>query len=156
MPIILTTSILVVPNYLSNLNLLPKIGLPIDFQYSQVLYWSIHFILIVIFSSFYAWIVLNPKDISDEFQKMSIAIPGIRPGIQTTFYLQQVMTRITTIGAIILATLVTLPNFLASQLNINSLSGLSASSLLIVTGVLLDLRREVKNLYYATIYNEIY
>ena len=87
---------------------------------------------------------------------MSIAIPGIRPGIQTTFYLQQVMTRITTIGAIILATLTTLPNFLASQLNINSLSGLSTSSFLIVTGVLLDLRREVNNLYYATIYNEIY
>ena len=156
MPIILTTSILVVPNYLNNLSLLPKIGLSIDFNDLQFLYWIMHFVLIIIFSSFYAWVILNPKDLSDEFQKMSIAIPGIRPGIQTTFYLQQVMTRITTIGAIILATLTTLPNFLASQLNINSLSGLSTSSLLIVTGVLLDLRREVNNLYYATIYNEIY
>jgi len=156
MPIILTTSLLVVPNYLNNLGLLPKIELLINFESVQFLYWVIYFVLILMFSSFYAWVVLNPKDISDQFQEMAVAIPGIRPGIQTTFYLKQVMTRVTTIGAIILATLVTLPSFLESKLNLNSLTGLSTSSLLILAGVLLDLRREVKNLYYSTVYSEKY
>lgn len=155
MPIILTTSLLVVPNYLNNLGLLPQLDLPIDFDSLQFLYWIIYFALILMFSSFYAWVVLNPKDISDQLQEMAVAIPGIRPGIQTTFYLKQVMTRVTIIGAIMLATLVTVPNFLESQLNINSLSELSTSSLLILAGVLLDLRRELENLYYANLYNEI-
>ena len=156
MPIILTTSILVVPNYLNNLGLLPKIDLLTDFESFQFFYWILYFVLILIFSSFYAWVVLNPKDISDQLQEMAVAIPGIRPGIQTTFYLKQVMTRVTTIGALMLATLVTLPSFLESKLNLNSLSGLSTSSLLILAGVLLDLRREVKNLYYANVYSERY
>jgi preprotein translocase subunit SecY len=95
MPIILTTAILVVPNYISNLGLLPKIDLPINFESFKFVYWIGYFALILVFSSFYSTIVLNPKDISDQLQKMAVTIPGIRPGIQTTFYLKQVMKRIT-------------------------------------------------------------
>jgi preprotein translocase subunit SecY len=90
MPIILTTAILVVPNYISNLGLLPKINLPINFESFKFIYWIGYFLLILVFSSFYSTIVLNPKDISDQLQKMAVTIPGIRPGIQTTFYLKQV------------------------------------------------------------------
>jgi len=156
MPIILTTALLVVPNYITNLGLFSSLDLPINFDSLKFLYWIIYFVLILIFSSFYAWIVLNPKDISDQLQRMAVTIPGLRPGIQTTFYLKQVMTRVTSLGALMLATLVTVPNFLESLLNINSLSELSTSSLLILAGVLLDLGREVKNLYYSNIYNERY
>jgi preprotein translocase subunit SecY len=43
---------------------------------------------------------------------MAVTIPGIRPGIQTTFYLKQVMKRVTLVGATMLATFVTIPNLL--------------------------------------------
>jgi len=156
MPIILTTTILVVPNYLSQLGLFPKIDLPINFKALGFLYWIGNFALILIFSSFYSTIVLNPKDISDQLQKMAVTIPGIRPGIQTTFYLKQVMQRITLIGASILATLATLPNFIESTVSLTGLSGLSTTSLLILAGVVLDLVREVKNIYYSNIYSNMY
>lgn len=156
MPIILTTAILVVPNYISNLGLLPNINFPINFNSLKFLYWISYFGLILLFSSFYSTIVLNPKDISDQLQKMAVTIAGIRPGIQTTFYLKQVMKRITFVGAIMLATLATVPNFIESTLNITSLNGLSTTSLLILAGVVLDLIREVKNIYYSNIYNNMY
>ena len=156
MPIILTTAILVVPNYINNLGLLPQINLPINFESLKFVYWIGYFILILVFSSFYSTIVLNPKDISDQLQKMAVTIPGIRPGIQTTFYLKQLMKRITLVGAIMLATLATVPNFIESTLNITSLNGLSTTSLLILAGVVLDLVREVKNIYYSNIYNSMY
>lgn len=156
MPIILTAAILVVPNYISNLGLFPKIDLQIDFDSLKFIYWIGYFVLILAFSSFYSTIVLNPKDISDQLQKMAVTIPGIRPGIQTTFYLKQTMKRVTFIGATMLATLVTIPNFIESTLNITSLNGLSTTSFLILAGVVLDLVREVKNIYYSNIYNNMY
>jgi preprotein translocase subunit SecY len=156
MPIILTTAILVVPSYVSNLGLLPKVNLPINLESFTFLYWIGYFALILLFSSFYSTIVLNPKDISDQLQKMAVTIPGVRPGIQTTFYLKQVMKRITLVGATMLATLATVPNFIESTLSITSLNGLSTTSLLILAGVVLDLVREVKNIYYSNVYNNMY
>jgi preprotein translocase subunit SecY len=156
MPIILTTAILVVPNYVSQLGLLPKIDLPINFKAFGFIYWISYFVLILVFSSFYSTIVLNPKDISDQLQKMAVTVPGIRPGIQTTFYLKQVMKRITLVGATMLATLATIPNFIESTLSITSLNGLSTTSLLILAGVVLDLVREVKNIYYSNVYSNMY
>jgi preprotein translocase subunit SecY len=156
MPIILTSAILVVPNYAINIGLLPKIDFPINLEFLSIFYWIGYFLLILLFSSFYSTIVLNPKDISDQLQKMSVTIPGIRPGIQTTFYLKQVMKRTTLIGATMLATLATIPNFLESTLNITNLNGLSSTSLLILAGVVLDLVREVKNIYFSNVYNNMY
>lgn len=156
MPIILTTAILVVPNYINQLGLLPKVDLPINLEAFGFVYWISYFGLILLFSSFYSTIVLNPKDVSDQLQKMAVTIPGIRPGIQTTFYLKQVMKRITLVGATILAILATIPNFIESTLSITSLNGLSTTSLLILAGVVLDLVREVKNIYYSNVYNNMY
>ena len=156
MPIILTTAILVVPNYINSLGLFPKMNFLMNFESLKFIYWIGYFALILIFSSFYSTIVLNPKDISDQLQKMAVTIPGIRPGVQTTFYLKQLMKRITLLGATMLATLATVPNFIESTLNITSLNGLSSTSLLILAGVILDLVREVKNIYYSNIYNNMY
>lgn len=156
MPIILTTAVLVVPNYVSNLGLFPTISLPGFLESSKIIYWIGYFGLILLFSSFYSTIVLNPKDISDQLQKMAVTIPGIRPGIQTTFYLKQVMKRITLVGAVMLAVLATVPNFIEVTLNISSLNGLSTTSLLILAGVVLDIVREVKNIYYSNVYNNMY
>lgn len=154
MPIILTTAILVLPNYITNLGVFPLLTLPGFLKSSKVLYWVAYFILILIFSSFYSTIVLNPKDISQELQKMAVSIPGIRPGLATTFYLKQVMKRVTFFGAIILAILATLPNIIEGILNVSSFNGLGTTSLLILVGVVLDISREMKSIILSNIYNE--
>ena len=154
MPIILTTAILVLPNYITNLGLFPLLTLPVFLKSSKIIYWISYFILILIFSSFYSTIVLNPKDISQELQKMAVSIPGIRPGLATTFYLKQVMKRVTFFGAIILAILATLPNVIEGILNVSSFNGLGTTSLLILVGVVLDISREMKSIILSNIYNE--
>ena len=153
MPIILTTAILVIPNYIVNLGIFQWLNFLTSFKF---IYWVGYFGLILAFSSFYSSIVLNPKDISDQLQKMAVTIPGVRPGLQTTFYLKQVIKRITLIGATMLATLTVVPNFIESTLNITGLNGLSTTSLLILAGVVLDLIREINNIYYSNVYNNMY
>ena len=154
MPIILTTAILVLPNYIINLGVFPLLTLPIFLKSSKIIYWISYFALILIFSSFYSTIVLNPKDISQELQKMAVSIPGVRPGLATTFYLKQVMKRVTFFGAIILAILATLPNIIEGILNVSSFNGLGTTSLLILVGVVLDISREMKSIILSNIYNE--
>ena len=73
MPIILTTSVLVIPNYLINLGIFQSLNFLINFKW---VYWIGYFALILAFSSFYSSIVLNPKDISDQLQKSAVKIPG--------------------------------------------------------------------------------
>jgi len=153
MPIILTTSILVIPNYIINLGLFQWLNFLQSFKF---IYWIGYFGLILLSSSFYSAIVLNPKDISDQLQKMAVTIPGVRPGLQTTFYLKKVIKRITLIGATMLAILTVVPNFIESTLNITGLNGLSITSLLILAGVILDLIREINNIYYSNVYNNKY
>ena len=153
MPIILTTAILVIPNYIVNLGVFQWLNFLTQFKF---IYWLGYFGLILAFSSFYSSIVLNPKDISDQLQKMAVTIPGVRPGLQTTFYLKQVIKRITLIGATMLATLTVIPNFIESTLNITGLNGLSTTSLLILAGVVLDLIREIDNIYYSNVYKNRY
>ena len=154
MPIILTSAILVLPNYISNLGVFPFLTIPILLKSSKIIYWISYFILILLFSSFYSTIVLNPKDIAQELQKMAVSIPGIRPGLATTFYLKQVMKRVTLFGAIILALLATLPNIIEGILNVSSFNGLGTTSLLILVGVVLDISREMKSILLSNIYNE--
>ena len=156
MPIILTTTVLVIPNYISNLGLLPILTLPAILQSSKIIYWVSYFILILLFSSFYSTIVLNPKDVSDELQKMAVSIPGVRPGIETTFYLKQVMKRVTLLGAVMLAILATLPNIIEAILPISSFNGLGTTSLLILVGVVLDLSREIRSIFLSNIYNDMF
>ena len=154
MPIILTTALLVLPNYITNLGVFPLLTLPVFLKSSKIIYWISYFALILIFSSFYSTIVLNPKDISQELQKMAVSIPGIRPGLATTFYLKQVMKRVTFFGAIVLAILATLPNVIEGILNVSSFNGLGTTSLLILVGVVLDISREMKSIILSNIYNE--
>ena len=154
MPIILTTALLVLPSYITNLGVFPLLTLPIFLKSSKIIYWVSYFALILIFSSFYSTIVLNPKDISQELQKMAVSIPGVRPGLATTFYLKQVMKRVTLFGAIVLAVLATLPNVIEGILNVSSFNGLGTTSLLILVGVVLDISREMKSIILSNIYNE--
>ena len=156
MPIILTTAVLVLPNYISNLGLLPIITLPAVIKSSKIIYWFSYFILILIFSSFYSTIVLNPKDISNELQKMAVTIPGVRPGLATSFYLKQVMNRVTYLGASMLAGLATFPTLIETILHLSSFNGLGTTSLLILVGVVLDISREIRSILLSNVYNDMF
>ena len=156
MPIILTTAVLVIPNYINNFGLLPLTTLPIFLKSSKILYWISYFMLILLFSSFYSTIVLNPKDISNDLQKMAVSIPGIRPGVETTFYLKKVMQRVTYLGAIMLSILATLPNLIETIIPGSSFNGLGTTSLLILVGVILELSREIRSIILSNIYNDMF
>ena len=156
MPIILTTAVLVIPNYISNAGLLPFITLPIFLKSSKIIYWITYFTLILLFSSFYSTIVLNPKDIANDLQKMAVSIPGVRPGIETTFYLKKVMQRVTYLGAIMLSILATLPNLIEAIIPGSSFNGLGTTSLLILVGVILELSREIRSIILSNIYNDMF
>ena len=153
MPIILTTSFLVIPNYIISLGIFQSLNFLTGFKW---IYWIGYFVCILAFSSFYSSIVLNPKDISDQLQKSAVKIPGVRPGVQTIYYLKQEIQRITLMGATLLAFITIVPNFIESTLNITSLNGLSTTSFLILGGVVLDLKREVSNIYFSEIYTDMY
>jgi preprotein translocase subunit SecY len=156
MPIILTTAVLVIPNYITSLGLLPFLTLPTFLKSSKIIYWISYFVLILIFSSFYSTIVLNPKDISNDLQKMAVSIPGVRPGIETTFYLKKVMQRVTYLGAIMLSILATLPNLIETIIPGSSFNGLGTTSLLILVGVILELSREIRSIILSNIYNDMF
>ena len=156
MPIILTTAVLVVPNYISNLGLLPIITFPMFIKSSKFIYWVLYFILILIFSSFYSTIVLNPKDISKELQMMAVSIPGVRPGVETTFYLSKVMQRVTYLGAMVLSILAILPTLIETILPGSHFNTLSTTSFLILVGVILDLSREIRSIILSNIYNDMF
>ena len=156
MPIILTTAILVIPSYISNLGTIPIITVPLFLKSSKLIYWVSYFILILMFSSFYSTIVLKPKDISDQLQKMAVSIPGIRPGITTTLYLKEIMRRVTFFGAIMLAIVATLPNLIETVLHISNFNALGTTSLLILVGVMLDLSREIKSIFLSNVYDDMF
>lgn len=157
MPVILTTSFLAVPNYLVNLKIFNWLNaIDNDSLWVRGFYWISYITLIFVSSSFYSSIILNPKDISDDLQKATVKIPGIRPGIQTTYFLKKELRRIALFSAALLAFITVVPNFLESTFNITSFKGLSTTSILILGGVMLDLKGEISDIYFSEVYGTRY
>jgi preprotein translocase subunit SecY len=100
------------------------------------LYMSLYAALIVFFTFFYTAIVFNPEETADNLRKYGGFIPGIRPGKNTADYLDYILTRITVLGAIYLAAVCLLPEFLISQYAVPFYFG--GTSLLIVVSVTMD------------------
>ena len=158
-PIILTTSILVLPSYLNNIGislgifpLFSQLNFPYIDEFSKIIYWLSYFVLIIVFSLFYTQIALNPKDLADQLKKMAVALPGLRPGNQTAFFLKKVIERLAFIGSFLLATVATLPNIISILFGISDFTGLSISSLVIVTGIIIDLEREIEDIVFSNVY----
>ena len=74
--------------------------------------------LIVLFTFFYITIIFNTDEVSDNLRKHGGFIPGIRPGAQTAEYLNTILTRLTTVGAIYLALVVFIPQVILSGFNV--------------------------------------
>lgn len=99
--------------------------------------------LIVFFCFFYTSVQFNPVDVADNIKKYGGFIPGIRPGKQTAEYIDRVLTRITTGGAIYISTVCILPTILQQQLNVPFYFG--GTALLIVVGVALDTANQIES-----------
>ena len=102
----------------------------------QPLYLLIFSGLVIFFAFFYTAIVFNPEDTADNLKKYGGFIPGIRPGTNTAVYLDYVLTRLTTVGALYLAAVCILPEILISNYSVPFYFG--GTSLLIVVTVTLD------------------
>ncbi|MDA1089058.1 MAG: preprotein translocase subunit SecY [Proteobacteria bacterium] len=109
----------------------------------QPVYLIIYVSMVVFFAFFYTAVVFNPADTADNLKKYGGFIPGIRPGNNTTEYLDWVLTRLTVVGAAYLAAIVLLPELLISQYSVPFYFG--GTSLLIVVTVTMDTVAQVQS-----------
>jgi len=145
-PIIFAQSIMFLPSTVAQLfpdtdwlqNLVALTLAPGSFWYS-IIYGTI----IVFFAFFYTAIVFNPRDIADNMRKNGGYIPGIRPGENTSKYIEKVLTRITLPGALFFAAIAVLPWVLIARFNVNFFFG--GTGLLIVVGVALDTLQQIES-----------
>jgi len=110
----------------------------------QPLYLILYSMLIVVFTFFYTAITFNPANMADNMKKYGGFIPGIRPGKNTTVYIDHIMTRITLSGALFLAIIAILPNILIKITGITTFY-FGGTSLLIMVGVALETVQQIES-----------
>jgi preprotein translocase subunit SecY len=152
MPIIFASSVLFLPAQL--LGFLPGDG-PVKEVFAKIAtavqpgnwaYVAVYLVLILFFSYFYASLIVNPVDMSQNLKKMGASIPGIRPGKATSAYLEKVLNRLTLLGAIFLGIVATVPTLVESAIPAGTtvFSGFGATSLLILVGVAIDTAKQIQ------------
>ncbi len=102
----------------------------------QPIYVMLYAAAIIFFCFFYTALVFNSRDTSDNLKKSGAFIPGIRPGEQTTKYIDAVVTKLTLLGAIYITSVCLLPEFLIVYWNVPFYFG--GTSLLIIVVVVMD------------------
>lgn len=102
----------------------------------QPVYVMCYALAIIFFCFFYTALVFNSKETAENLKKSGAYLPGIRPGVQTTNYIDKVMTRLTLLGAIYITLICLLPEFLIVYWNVPFSFG--GTSLLIIVVVVMD------------------
>lgn len=113
------------------------------FGWGTFLHTAVYALLIIGFTYFYTAVIMNPVDIADNIKKYGGFIPGIRPGRPTAEYISRVMARITLAGAVFLALIAILPNFVLLATKIPNIY-FGGTALLIVVGVALETMKQVE------------
>jgi len=111
-------------------------------SFLTILSFFLNLILVIFFSSFYALIVLKPKDLSENLTKMAYSIPGLKQGKETTRYLEQIISRLAFMGGIFLAFLALFPFVLSNLFHFNVFKNLT--SLVILVGVITDVSSQIR------------
>ena len=109
----------------------------------QPLYILLYSFAIIFFCYFYTALVFNANETADNLKKTGAFIPGIRPGEQTAQYIDDITTKLTTVGAIYITTVCLLPEFLILYFNVPFYFG--GTSLLIVVIVVMDLMAQIQS-----------
>jgi preprotein translocase subunit SecY len=156
LPLKLNTSGVIPPIFASSLLLLPitvanfsqggpewLTNITALLGHGQPLYMVMYVAMIIFFAFFYTAVVFNPDDAADNLKKYGGFVPGIRPGKRTAEYMDYVLTRITVIGALYLAVVCILPEFLISYAAVPFYFG--GTSLLIVVSVTMDTVAQIQS-----------
>ncbi len=98
---------------------------------------------IIFFCFFYTALVFNPKEVADNLKKSGAFIPGIRPGEHTAKYIDEVLTRLTLVGAVYITAVCLMPQFLVLWANVPFYLG--GTSLLIVVVVVMDTMSQIQS-----------
>jgi preprotein translocase subunit SecY len=168
-PVIFASSILVIPQTIAQMVKQPwATSIGNQLKVGEPLYYILQVVGIVFFTYFYTSIVFNPVDTADNMRKYGGFIPGIRPGKRTSDYIDRVLTRITFVGAVYLAMVCIIPEFLIAGIHVAQLPfGIGATldrwlpiwitegmglnfyfggtSLLIVVGVAMDTMQQIES-----------
>lgn len=156
MPIIFASSFSGLPMYL--MNLLPKSSLfvsgytfvkPEIYNFITILF---YFILILFFGYFYISMILNPDELSNNLRKMSVMVPGVKPGSYTKNFLKGTLFRLTLIGSTFLAFIAILPIVVQYLTGFLILKSFATTSILIIIGVAIDIIRQLKNYSIISVY----
>lgn len=166
-PIIFAASIITIPATVAQLMKIPLFQtIAQQFGLGMPLYNVLYIAAIIFFTYFYVSIIFNPVDVADNLRKYGGFIPGIRPGKNTSDFIDSVLSRITLVGAIYLAAIAILPEFLMTGFKVQTLpfigdflelnlpkwftQGLNVdfyfggTSILIVVGVAMDTLQQVE------------
>ena len=150
-PVIFASSILLLPNTMSGFGAgsSNEIFLFISSYLGrgQPIYFLLYAFMIIFFAFFYTGIVFNPDEQAENLRKYGGFIPGIRPGENTSIYIEYVLVRLTTVGSIYLAMVALLPEFLISKTSIPFYLG--GTSLLIAVVVMMDFITQIQSHLFA-------
>jgi preprotein translocase subunit SecY len=141
MPIIFASALFIIPGVVLGVVGLQQVAAVFQ-DTDGFVHVTLYVVLVFFFCFFWNNLMFRPEEIADNLREHGSFIPGIRPGAKTGAYLKDILTRITLAGAVFLAFLAVLPNFITG--NIPGLSGqlayfLGGTSVLIVVGVAMDL-----------------
>ena len=147
MPVIFASALLSIPQILSSV--FKGEGFTLFVQkyltYTNGVGLIIYIVLIFVFAYFYTFMQLKPSEMSENLNKNGGYIPGIRPGKETTVYVNTVLKRITIVGATFLTTLAILPILFDKVSNLTTSITISGTGLLIVVGVALETYKQIES-----------
>ena len=152
MPIIFAQAIMFVPSLIGGSSFLKDTGTGqwMQAEYSDIfgLWYNITFgILIIIFTYFYTAITVPTNKMADDLKRSGGFIPGIRPGSETSEYLDKIMSQITLPGSIFLALIAVFPAFIVKLMSVQQGWALffGGTSLLIMVGVAIDTMQQINS-----------
>jgi preprotein translocase subunit SecY len=169
MPVIFASSILTFPQFIGQYFKDNRYfsGVVSQLQWGEPLYTLLYCLGIIFFAYFYVSIVFNPNEVADNMRKYGGFVPGIRPGKRTADHINEILTRITLVGAAYLIVISIIPEWMIAGIRLNHLPGFlgrmfvsmpawvtnglgvtfyfGGTSLLIVVGVAMDTANQIES-----------
>ena len=149
-PVIFAQSVVILPGTIANFlgvrdDWVGSVALTLQgwFSPTHYIYWMLSFFLVILFTFFYTLVTFQQQNLAENLQRNGGFVPGIRPGRPTQEYLNRVIIRVTTGGALFLGFVWIVP-YLASKLTDVQAIQLPSISLLIMVGVALDTLRQLE------------
>ncbi len=155
-PAIFASALLLLPVTFSNFNVSQNetfLNISSYFSQGQPLYMLLYASGIIFFTFFYTSITFNPTETAENLRKYGGFIPGIRPGESTALYIDTILTRLTTIGALYLALVCLMPEFLIANYPIPFYLG--GASVLIVVVVAIDTVTQIQTRMMSSQYEQL-